>query len=327
MALEHLVAAVREGLTALEGQRPVDGFLVQPLRGAPGYLVGYDAQGRTALVAPQEQLGWPPLILANLQFLPSLRSRLTDAAGTAIEEDVAVVLVDAAGQAFEPMLPSLLAGVVAAAGITPQPGALGRAVRGLRDVFQALSRDAARSYLGTWGELFVMAVARDSHLLASGWGADASQTFDFAVQGERLEVKTTLQATRRHHFSYSQLLASRTTTVCVASIQTAVSADGATAQDLLVELLAKLSAQPHVAAAVLQRASDALGSELLRVDVPRYDRELASDSLAVFAFDEIPTVALDVGVLDVHWTAQLPVAPATVVRSRLVTGLGRSKSA
>lgn len=300
---------------------PAEGYLVAALSDDSPYRLGYDSEGRTALLAPPERADWPPLRLANLSFLPMVRTTVTPTSGSTAVEAVAVVLIDARGTRFESLLPALLAGVIAAAGPAPALGDVGRAVRGLRDIFQALTRDASSSYVGVWGELFLMNSSTDPMLLSQAWGSDPAQTFDFAIEGERLEVKTTVQAARRHHFSLSQLLASANCSVAIASLQTAPTPDGATARELLEELLLRLVGQPSLAARVLQRAGSALGEQLLSADAPRYDRQLAADSLLLFAFDEVPGVTLAPGVVDVQWVAQLPAAPQARVDSKLADAI------
>lgn len=317
MAPDGLIGAVRATLRSLGSQRPDVGLLVQVLPGAPAYHVGFDNNGRIALVAPPEPLAWPPLRLERLAFSPAVRSQLTDAAGRREERDVAVVLLDASGGVFGDALPALVAGVITAAGPQPGPGDLGRAVRALRDVFQALSRDATDSYIGVWGELFVIRQAARPAVLAAAWGSDPTQSFDFALEGERLEIKTTLQAVRRHHFSYSQLLAARISAVTVVSVQTAPTPDGSSAGDLVSEVLDMLHEVPAVAGRVLHRASAALGRQLFDEMSPRYDRVLAQSTLAMFPFAEIPTVDLQVGVVDVNWTAELGAAPTLAVSGTL----------
>jgi Putative PD-(D/E)XK family member, (DUF4420) len=317
MAPDGLIGAVRDTLRSLGSRRPGAGLLVQVLPGASAYHVGFDDAGRIALVAPPEPLTWPPLRLERLTFSPAVRSQITDAGGSREERDVAVVLLDVGGGVFGAALPALIAGVITAAGPQPGPGDLGRAVRALRDVFQALSRDATRSYIGVWGELFVIRQAARPEVLAAAWGSDPTQSFDFALQGERLEIKTTLQAVRRHHFSYSQLLAARISAVTVVSVQTAPSPDGATAGDLVGEVLDTLRQVPAIAGQVLHRASAVLGRQLFDDMSPRYDRLLAQSTLAMFPFAEVPAVDLQFGVVDVNWTAELDAAPTLAVSGTL----------
>jgi hypothetical protein len=293
-------------LIRIGDERPTAGYLVVQLADAPSYRVGLDAGGRTVLLAPHESAGWPPVTLSNLRFQPFVRVQVHDTAGGTEDLEVAVVVIDGQGAAVEPMLPAILAGVIAAAGPVPEPGDLGRAVGALRDVFQALSRAGGSKYLGVWGELLLIANSTNVVQIGDAWGADPTQTFDFASEGSRLEVKTTQQAQRRHHFSFSQLIASRKSDVVVASIQTAAVSDGTSAQELLSESLARLVSAPQTASRVLARATTALGASLLSQDASRYDRVLAEDSLIFLPFSDVPTVTVDPGVIDVSWVAELP---------------------
>jgi Putative PD-(D/E)XK family member, (DUF4420) len=318
---DDLASSITTALMNLGEERPADGFLVVPIDGAPDWRVGCDADGRTVLLGPREDPTWPSVLLSNLRFNPALSVLTISPDGTKQEMEVSTIIVDGAAAGVSVVLSAALAGLITAAGLAPKKGDIARAVGGLRDLFQSLTTAGRSAYLGVWGELLLMVLAADPRTLALAWGSDPRQVFDFALAGHRLEVKTTQQVARRHHFSYAQLLASESTSVVVASLQTLAVPDGSSAADLLSLLLHRLSGDTAVASRVLERATHALGANLTDVDAPRFDRGEAEETLALHNFADIPRVTLQPGVVDVTWVAELTGAGAAPTRNALVSAL------
>lgn len=163
---------------------------------------------------------------------------------------------------------------------------LERGFTSLVELFRGVSQPSTSSWLGTWGELFVMKVSPQPEELLACWHVDPQKLHDFSLGTKRLEVKTTTGQTRRHDFSLSQLDESDRQ-VYVASIVTHESAAGVTPFELFDEI------RSRVGSLELRLHLDSVITKMHGVDfeapgAPRYDLGEAQQSLRVYPASEIP---------------------------------------
>ena len=115
----------------------------------------------------------------------------------------------------------------------PTASELSQAIERIAALFLALERPPTRTVQGFWGELFLIATSKQPVFLVEAWHTQASEHYDFAAGVHRLEVKTSGDRSRNHHFSTKQILLRHMAThVAVASMFTERGASGPTLGEL-----------------------------------------------------------------------------------------------
>ena len=108
--------------------------------------------------------------------------------------------------------------MVIALGPTPTSAAVRRAISGLVELFESLAAPTQKSIQGIWAELFVIRKSTDPRLVATAWHRGAEEHFDFASGPQRIEVKSSSNRHREHHFSLAQLTPPAPSRVVIASV-------------------------------------------------------------------------------------------------------------
>lgn len=179
-------------------------------------------------------------------------------------------------------------------------------IAGLMDLFRALRAPARKAARGLWAELFVAASTSDPTRLLQAWHPTYTDPFDFSEGTQRVEVKSSADRTRRHHFKWQQLSPPTATEVLVASVFVSPAGRGTSIRDLVVELKSKASEHPNLQSRIDRVTSEALGETLLSSIDLQFDRELAEDSLAFYPHRGIPAVReVPDGVSDVGFVSDL----------------------
>lgn len=312
--------ALRATIAALP--LPADGgwiFSAADVPGAGGLRVGRSRRG-VALLVPLTELDeqLTPIELRNLEVRPNVLCRTSGAAG--VEEGLYTVCLCTASdeRLRDVFVDALQLMLVDDIGDARHVRIL---VERLIELFSGLTQPPRTSLLGLWGELFVMYVSGKPDVLLDSWHAVANERYDFAVAGDRLEVKTAV-GRRVHSFSLEQLEPPTHVRLAVASIVTESSAAGTSVPELL-GLLASRCARPDASGVLLAGAAQALGSEVSDWGATRFDVARARDSLLVVDGRALPRPRLEAPeVYDVQFKvdlSSLDVPPAA--NSDLVSAL------
>ncbi len=188
----------------------------------------------------------------------------------------------------------------------PEPRAVAIEVRKLVQIFQALRQPPAKSIQGLWAELFVLANSPDLPKWAAAWHDDPMERYDFAMQRLRVEVKSSGNRMRRHHFSHEQLHPPTDLDLWIASVFVEQSTAGTDCLQLLRRILAHLhgNAVYEVESIVIKT----LGSDYLESQAFKFDHNLAADSLLFFPLKSIPRLSEDMpeGITEVRYVVQIP---------------------
>jgi hypothetical protein len=188
----------------------------------------------------------------------------------------------------------------------PEPRVVTIEVRKLVQIFQALRRPPAKSIQGLWAELYVLANSPDLHLWAAAWHDDPMERYDFAMQRLRVEVKSSGNRTRRHHFSHEQLHPPTGIDLWIASVFVERSMAGSNCIDLLREIQSRLSGDAVFE--VESKVISTLGADYLKARAFTFDDELAKGSLSFIPVKEIPRIPDDLpeGVSELRYTVVIP---------------------
>ena len=106
------------------------------------------------------------------------------------------------------------------------------------DIWRGIKEPSTEKIIGLWGELFTILNSKDIELAVMSWHNKNNNKFDFYNNNEAVEIKSTTNNIRKHHFSQSQLNTKEEIFVISLLLQDDIS--GYTINDLKDEILKKI---------------------------------------------------------------------------------------
>lgn len=292
-------------------QRPeqtsgLESFTTAHLLGT-SHRVGKDISGYPVLLlnASFDQSG-PQIHLENLDVQHSIRCRVTSD-GKSEEGQFTIIRCNGADEELAEYFLRSVDPVLRVLGPTPPFSEVMRAIAHLVELFRALAQPPIKSVGGLWAELFLIRYAKNPDALLNAWHSTPEEKYDFNAGMQRIEVKSTSQRTRTHHFSLEQLLPPSGCEVVVASLFVMRSGGGLSLRQLLDELRDLFSGNPELQERLDRVVVLTLGNVLRRSLSERFDRELAAESLQIFRGESVPKVSeqLPPSISDVHFKSDL----------------------
>jgi site-specific DNA-cytosine methylase len=248
-----------------------------------------------------------PLVLENLAVLFDLRCDVSSPKRASQLGTFTVIKCVAADAVVRSYFLTLLSGISAAIGRTSDRAKVAAVVEDLVELFRALGATPKNEIQGLWGELLVIHEALDPLTVAEAWRCQSGDCYDFNKGAERIEVKTTSQKPRLHHFTLEQLSPPTGTQLLVASIIVQRSGAGQSVFDLLDALRGKLAAKPRLQLRLVRQVHECLGNSWQSARNIRFDYEAARQSLRFCDGTQIPKVSLPLpeGVSHVSFVADV----------------------
>lgn len=203
-------------------------------------------------------------------------------------------------------LSTVFTGLIDLARTTKTPSRLSAVVQALAHLFEermSLQVDP-RMVSGLFGELLAIYKSSRPSSLIAAWHVDLDDQYDFSCGNRRLEVKTTIQNVRRHHFSNAQLPGSQYVDVVVVSVMAPIVAQGVGIGDLFDMTVAMID-DDLIRSKLADQCFETLGTDPHLVLEPNFDIEAATASIAIFTPDSVPTPIMPHGVIRCDWTAEL----------------------
>ena len=252
-----------------------------------------------------------PLVLENLAVLFDLRCDVSSPKRASQLGTFTVIKCVAADAAVRSYFLTLLSGISAAIGRTRERAKVAAVVEDLVELFRALGNPPKKEIQGLWGELFLIHQAKDPITLADAWRCETGDRYDFNKGAERIEVKTTVQRPRQHHFTLEQLSPPNGVQLVVASILVQRSGAGSSVFDLLDAIRGKIGQQPQLHLRMTRQLHATLGDTWQSAKNVRFDLEAAVEALRYFDGARIPKISapLPEGVSQVSFVANLESVP------------------
>ncbi|RZK44762.1 MAG: PD-(D/E)XK motif protein [Hymenobacter sp.] len=164
-------------------------------------------------------------------------------------------------------------------------------VQQLAELFKALQSPPKKSIQGLWAELIVIYCSDKCSTLVEAWRGSDSERYDFSLNDERLEVKSTDGQTRSHYFSLPQIRPGSAIKIVIASLFVNPSANGLSLRELKERILLKIANEPSLCFKVDKVVFDTLGSAYEVGLSTKYDFNEAVSSLMFYSAEEIPSVS------------------------------------
>lgn len=277
--------------------------------------VGKDAQGRPAilLTVAASPIRPPSIILQNLRVEHTLHCRISTNE-TVLDGEFSLIHCQSENAVLHNCFLDLADSILQSLPTTPNAAALSDAVERMAALFLAAERPPTRTAQGLWGELLLIANSKEPVLAAESWHTEACERYDFALALCRLEVKTSSDRTRNHHFSFEQVYPAAGIRIVIASLFVERSAAGTKLGDLWDTVRSAVAANPDLRLKIDEICLRSLGSSWSDARSLSFDEQLAMQSLAFYDAQDIPRVSNN------------PPRGITEIRFRSDVSLGRTIS-
>jgi hypothetical protein len=300
-------------------------FSAAPVEGQPRHRVAIDRRGLPALlidVVDAEVTG-PPLVLEHIRMQQGVDCRVTEPDGATETRRLTIIRCTDEDTVTREYFLLIGGTVLEALGDAPTSGSVSRTIERLVELFRALTAPPRKSVIGFWAELFVIALSREPATLVRAWHQTPDERFDFALAGERLEVKATVGRVRRHHFSLEQLLPIPGVEVLIVSLLLERSGGGPSVAELIEAIRSAVAGDATQVLHVDAIVALTLGSAWRSAMGERFDGDVARASLAFLQPSVIPRPQdnMPPGVTEVRFVSELSGCPM-VSAELYVTGSG-----
>jgi hypothetical protein len=267
----------------------------------------------------KDALGWPVLLVSTIsgqnihqislehlevQYLVNCRITI----GKKVEEGIfTVIRCTNADEELVRYFFSLIDPIIRSLGPTPTLQEISGAIDHLVELFRALTQPPIKSVSGLWAELLLIANAKNPATLLTAWHSNPEEKYDFNSNSQRLEVKSTSQRIRIHHFSLEQLIPPAGCKVIIASLFVESSGGGLSLSELIQEIKGVLINNPELEEKLDRVVGRTLGNAIHQSMNYRFDRQLAEESILFLSTDSVPKISgqLPVEISDVHFRVDL----------------------
>ena len=296
-----------------------DRFAASPIPCYEPHRLGKDALGRPLLLIStlniRVQNQPPPIVLEHLRVQYNLNCRVSRPDGTFEEGVFTLVHCTEADATLQDYFLKVMSTIVISLGDEPAQSDVAHAMNQLIELFRAMALSPRKSVQGLWAELFLISQAGQPAILVDAWHTVVKDRYDFAMDDQRIEVKSFSGGIRLHHFSLEQLHPPEGVKVLITSVSVESSQAGLSITDLREQIQTRLSSNLDALLHIDRVIALTLGDAWQQASDARFDERLAEESLAFYETSTIPSVDpnLPSGVSGVHFRSDLTEIPKTEI--------------
>ena len=256
-----------------------------------------------------------PIELEHLTVMYDMNCRVSRSDSTFEEGRFTVIHCTGEDTALQNYFLKVASTIVVSLGDQPTQSDVAHAINQLIELFRAMTKMPRKSVQGLWAELFLISQARQPAILVDAWHTVPEDRYDFAMDDQRIEVKSFSGDIRQHHFSLEQLHPPRGVKALVASVSVESSQAGISIADLREKIQIRLGSNLDSLLHVDRVIALTLGDAWQQASDARFDERLAEESLAFYETSVIPSVNpnLPSGVNGVHFRSDLTEIPTTEI--------------
>jgi hypothetical protein len=160
----------------------------------------------------------------------------------------------------------------------------------IESIFRKLSKISKLDSIGLWGELFIIESSKDPEYLLHSWHINSTAKLDFNDGHSKIEVKTTTQKRRVHHFEMNQLWNYMGSPTIVASILTEEIDNGRSISDLIQSIKNKVPTLAYQA--LIEKVFEVVGDNIDAFGEIKYDYSMSKSEIKFFDGNIIPRPGL-----------------------------------
>lgn len=303
------LATLFSALAMPPGASSTDGFYSGSSIPGTTHHLAKDSRGRPVvlLTAAGTETRPASLQLQNLQVEHGVRCRIAQGSGNTVESLFTVAQCRADDSLLQRCFLDLFDAILATLPESPSQRDVSQAIDRMSTLFLAVERPPRRAAQGLWGELLLIIRAENPQLMAVSWHNEPSERYDFASGTQRVEVKTSADRSRRHHFSLEQVHPTQGLQCVVASMFLESSSAGISLGELWDQVRDILSGQAELRVHIDEVCFSSLGSSWQQARALAFDEQLALNSLGFYDVRDIPRLPehMPDGVSEVRFRADL----------------------
>lgn len=293
----------------------INQFTARPIPEYEQHRLARDNLGRPLLLisvvdAPGEkQLA--PIVLENLTVLHDQKCRVSLSNGLTEERHFTVVHCTEGDATLRSYFLRVASTIITSLKNHPTHSDVTYTMNRLIELFQAMTEPPRKSVRGLWAELFLISRSSRPVVLIDAWHTMIEDRYDFAMDNQRVEIKSFSGDLRCHHFSLEQLHPSEGVIALVGSMLVERSQGGESIVDLRKKIQNRLGNHLDSLLHVDSIIALTLGSNWRGASEARFDSKLGRESLAFYSTLAIPSVRPDVpsAVSRVHFRSNLTEVP------------------
>ena len=263
-----------------------DRFSTILIPGHEPHRLGKDALGRPLLlisisdVRNQGQLA--PIELEHLTVMYDMNCRVSRSDGIFEEEQFTVVYCIGEDTILQDYFLKVASTIIVSLDNQPTQSNVAHIVNRLIELFQAMASAPRKSVRGLWAELFLISQACQPAVLIEAWHTVPEDRYDFAMDNQRIEVKSYTGNLRLHYFSLEQLHPPDDIKALVASVFVESSQAGDSIADLREKIQIRLDSNLDPLLQIDRIIALTLGDAWQQASEARFDEKLAEESLAFY---------------------------------------------
>ena len=284
----------------------------------PGYeqhRLGKDAQGSPLLLisvldAPSQRQP-APIVLEHLTVMYNQNCRVSRPNNTLEEGQFTVVRCTGEDTTLQAYFLRVASAILIVLKNRPTQSDIAHAMNQLIELFRAMAKPSRKSVQGLWAELFLIAQSKQPAILVKAWHTLPEDRYDFAMDDQRIEVKSFSGNIRQHHFSLEQLHPPEGVKTLVASVFVERLQAGKSIIDLRKKIQSCLGDDPNSLLHMDTVIALTLGNDWHQAAEACFDQRLAKEALAFYEASTIPSVNpnLPPSVSRVHFQSNLTGIP------------------
>lgn len=189
----------------------------------------------------------------------------------------------------------------------PSVEQLKREISKVISLFTATANISKETIKGLWAELFVIERSKDPVYLIKSWHVSTEDKFDFNDGIDKIEVKSTSNEERIHHFAIEQLHPNADSQLIIASLIVVNSGIGKSVFDLL-DLISKRITDTNALLKLNEEVMQTIGCHFEEVKEINFDYTFAKNNIKLYDYKDIPSIpqsSVPVGVTSVHFASRL----------------------
>ena len=258
------------------------------------HRLGKDVLGRPLLLISIVDIGnkkqSKPIELEHLTVMYDMNCRVSRSDNRIEEERFTVVRCTGEDTVLHTYFLRVASAIIVSLSNQPTQSDVSHAINQLIELFRAMEDVPLKSVRGLWAEMFLVSQASIPATLVDAWHIVPEDRYDFALNHQRIEVKSYSGDIRLHHFSLEQLHPPEDVIALVASVCVEGSQAGDSIADLREKIHIRLGSEFDSLLHIDSIIARTLGNAWQQASEVRFDERLAEESLTFYETSSIPSI-------------------------------------
>lgn len=273
------------------------------------HLIGINSKKQVAIIFDACEPSGSNDNLTNISLQHNLSCGIYDKFNKRIDKKVSIILCKSDDEKVKRLFLKSLEGTVLGLQSIISQKEIDEFFKALIKLFEKISNKRETDLIGLWGELFIIYNCKDYESLKNiinAWHPENEEIFDFYMGNEGIEIKTTIQGNRKHHFSYEQLSLNNNK-IIIASILLRITNSGYSVKDLKEKIEKSLKDQIYIDKINYLYDIITINSTEEQINKTKFDLDWALRNIVFFDQKNVPKIneRLQQGVSNVKFISDL----------------------